>query len=160
MSSNSHRNYISNFLGLNPKEKLSVIADIVTILGISIATFVAGPFLTELVGLGFELSEFIWALFFYSIIGLAIIGLIIGFLSEFKNTENKKDSGDTISAIFVYLLILAIFISVYPWTKNFFGDITNNRYLLPPSAMSAVKDIDSILVETLETFNFLKVKLF
>lgn len=63
-----------------PLKVISIISDFATILGVSVGTLVAGPLLGELTGKGVELSDFLWAVFFYflfiSLFAFGFTGLI------------------------------------------------------------------------------------
>ncbi|WP_221620880.1 hypothetical protein, partial [Aeromonas caviae] len=57
----------NDFVNGNATTKLSIISNISTILGVSVATFVAGPFLSKFAEMEFIVSDFIIAITFYFI---------------------------------------------------------------------------------------------
>jgi len=144
---------INEFIESSSLKKLSTISDVATILGVSVATFVAGPFLSEVTGLGFDASEFLWAIIFYFLAGCWVIYLVIEtakvvkvFLTKRSNseTESSKSNEDKILNLFGLIVMVALSVTFYSPIKNIYGDISNNRYLLPPAPSKAVNEVLNI----------------
>ncbi len=132
---------LSEFSEASPLKKLSTISDIATILGVSVATFVAGPFMSEVAGIGFDASDFIVALFIYSIFILVLIGVFSTLFVSIRVYRVENSVGQAISLFIVFLLFLSVYASSFSHVKAFFGDITNNVYLMPKKAELSIKDI-------------------
>ncbi|MBE0359146.1 hypothetical protein [Pseudoalteromonas aliena] len=143
------KNVIKEFEEASPLSKLATFADIATILGVSVATFVAGPFLSEVTGVGFSGPEFIVAILVYSIFVMILVGIFLVLWNGIKlyRLNSETSTGDGIVYTFTFLILIAIYASVMSPLKGFIGDITNNRYLLPLSAARAVNNIENITIE-------------
>ena len=150
---------INEFATASPLSKLATFADIATILGVSVATFVAGPFLSEITGLGFSAPEFIVAILIYSILLVTLIGILTIPWEIIKGYREKSDSGDAALWVFVFLLLVALYFNFLTPVKSFFGDLTNNRYLLPVSAEKAIEKINEVKLVKLGDRYTLKGKL-
>ena len=137
---------VNEFGEANFYKKLAIVADLATILGVSIATFVAGQFLSEVTGLGFSASEFAVAVFFYFIFFIIFVGILSVFWSAIQEIISKN-YGNATGYFFLAFFFLAMYSSFVPGIKNFAGDIFGNRYMLPKPAQLVVS---SLLAEKME----------
>ena len=153
------------FAKSTPLQKVSTIADFATILGISVTTFVAGPYLSRFFGLGFDLAEFLWALLFYSFFTVILLWMFSDLVTEVNKklnpeseliNEDKKNTKEgwqpsLLTSIFITVLFATLTFSFLPTAKDFFGDITSNRYLLPFNAEKAIENINQISIKNNES---------
>lgn len=150
---------INEFATASPLSKLATFADIATILGVSVATFVAGPFLSEVTGLGFSAPEFIVAILIYTVLLVILILILAIPWNIIKNYREKPNLEDVALGAFFFLILVALYFSFLSPVKLFFGDITNNRYILPISAEKAIEKINKIELVKLGDKYILKGKL-
>lgn len=127
-------------------EKLGVIANLATIFGVSVATFVAGPFLSEITGVGFDASEFVVALLFYFTFFLLFVGVLFIFWFSLKGLF-YKNYGKATGYILLALLSSSIYLNLVPWLSEGLGDLTDNRYMMPEPANMVVVDFSNISIE-------------
>lgn len=139
-----------DFFNSSPLQKLSTVSDIATILGISVATLVAGPFLSDVAGLGFNLVEFLWAIFFYSLFATIVLAVSTYLLSSIKTrfTSKKYLSFSVLS--FLLLFFISIAFSTATGMKEFFGGVTSNRYMLPFEPKQSVIKVEVQEINTIE----------
>ncbi|WP_390243010.1 hypothetical protein [Vibrio sp. R78045] len=131
-----------DFISSPPLQKLSTISDIATILGISIATLVAGPFLSDVAGLGFDLPEFLWAVFFYALFVSVFLSVSIYLSGHIKNFWVKKRLFYMSVLSFLLLFFVSLMFSTGGSMKDFFGGVIDNRYMLPASPQKAIQKIE------------------
>ncbi|HHK8567956.1 TPA: hypothetical protein ACQYCS_003552 [Vibrio parahaemolyticus] len=139
-----------------PLKVISIISDFATILGVSVGTLVAGPLLGELTGKGFELSDFLWAVFFYflfiSLFAFGFTGLIKQSIHRIKN--KRYLSG--ILSLAGTLLFVTLTINFFPNLTNLFGNVLGSRYLLPPKPSLVNAQLNSLKFEKKGEILFLK----
>ncbi|EGQ8540908.1 hypothetical protein OMR72_003397 [Vibrio parahaemolyticus] len=139
-----------------PLKIISIISDFATILGVSVGTLVAGPLLGELTGKGFDLSDFLWAVFFYflfiSLFALALTRLIKQSIHSIKN--KLYPSG--ILSLAGTLLFVALAINLFPNMTNLFGNVSGSRYLLPPKPSLVNAKLNTVKFENEGEMLFLK----
>lgn len=75
-------------------QKLSIISNFSTVLGVSVATFVAGPFLSKFADIEFVASDFIMAILFYFALiwgyGYFVYELLMRAVSNVKSKNHIK----------------------------------------------------------------------
>ncbi|EOX3404343.1 hypothetical protein EA004_18010 [Vibrio anguillarum] len=146
---------IKDFVKGSPTEKLAIASNLSTILGVSIATFVAGPFLSEFANMEFVISDFIIAILFYFIcLWIAADFAYSSIRQLIKYTGEKKTTsaiGTVVLALFCSWLALVIF----PYAKYYTGNLFNNSYLLPAPAQDAIFNIyDFRVIEVDDIFTY------
>lgn len=136
-----------DFVEGDSTKKLSIISDFSTILGVSVATFVAGPFLSEFTEKKFIVSDFIISIAFYFIFISFVAEMLYSYATSLYKyiKENKFDkaTGSTLLALFVAWVLVTSF----PYAKYYFGNAFNVSYLLPVEAEKAIKVTPLIEIE-------------
>lgn len=139
-----------------PLKLISIISDFATIIGVSIGTLVAGPLLGQLTGMGFNLSDFLWAVFFYflfiSVFAIAFTGLAKHAFECFKRKNYKVG----ILSISGNLLLVALVITSFPNISSAFGSVSGSRYLLPPKPTLVNATFESVTLEKHGSMHFIK----
>jgi len=130
------------FVAGDSVRKLAIIADLSTILGVSIATFVAGPFLSRFAGIKFVLSDFILSVAFYFICIYLAGELLFNYIRSVVKNLNTRNYRELIGSTIFALLVLWMIVVTFPYIQYFVGNAFNVSYLLPQAAGTAVKDID------------------
>jgi len=139
----------------SPIQWLSIISDFATILGVSVATLVAGPFLGNITGMGFSTLDFLWAIFFYFIYILLFVTASI-YLIKFV-IRMFKERGYFLGFLSISLLVLTwalLFSSATP-LKTFFGTWTGSRYMLVAKPEIAVVKFEKVSVEKRDKYMFI-----
>ncbi|QIR92984.1 hypothetical protein FR729_07640 [Vibrio alginolyticus] len=136
---------------------LSIVSDLATILGVSVATLVAGPFLGNLSGLGFDTAEFLWAVFFYFVYILALVGSSLFFV---RLTVNYFKNSIFSGAISLSALVLswAIWFSLSDSLESYFGTLTGSRYMLVAKPQLAIDKFENIEIMEEGSSTFIKGK--
>ena len=134
----------NEFVSGDSVKKLAIIADFTTILGISVATLVAGPFLSKFTNIEFIVTDFLLSIIFYFLCFLFVLDFLYTFIQtthkNIKEKNNKEVMGGSVLALFV----LWIAIVSFPYVKYFVGNTFNVSYLLSQTAMAAVTDVIDI----------------
>ncbi|EPM4288784.1 hypothetical protein B7489_18505 [Vibrio alginolyticus] len=137
---------ISDFVNGSSTEKLSIISNLSTILGVSVATFVAGPFLSQFANKEFVVSDFIIAIVFYFLFIWLSLFVVYSTVKEmytfFKDGAYGKFLGDGV----LLLLVFWVFVVSFPYIKYAVGNAFNVSYLLAPPAFQTVKGISNVEV--------------
>ncbi len=136
----------NDFVNGNATTKLSIISNISTILGVSVATFVAGPFLSKFAEMEFIVSDFIIAITFYFIYLWLAASTIYFSTKELVNSARNRNTSDIITKTIQLLLIAWAAIVIFPHAKYYTGNIFNTSYLLPPPAKKAISGLSKIKV--------------
>lgn len=145
------RKIITDFIEGDTTKKLSIASDFATILGVSVATFVAGPFLSKFAEVAFIPSDFILAIAFYFLCVILAFGGTYDLIQYlYTNTKDKKYL-NVATKLFFSLLMLWAVIVVFPYVKHFVGNTFNVSYLLPEPAIRAVKFVSEIQIEDLKS---------
>ncbi|WP_411684661.1 hypothetical protein [Aeromonas caviae] len=137
----------NDFVNGNATTKLSIISNISTILGVSVATFVAGPFLSKFAEMEFIVSDFIIAITFYFIYLWLAASTIYFSTKELVNSARNRNTSDIITKTIQLLLIAWAAIVIFPHAKYYTGNIFNASYLLPPPAKKAISGLSKIKVD-------------
>jgi|GEM_PF-2997006 len=124
------------------RKRLSIAADLSTILGVSVATIVAGPFLSEFANIEFILSDFIIAILFYFICVYLFVSALFSILKEALTNIREKKYHELAGLVILSLLFAWLTIVFFPYAKYYFGNAFNVSYLLPLEANKAVNEID------------------
>jgi hypothetical protein len=108
-----------DFKNGSSREKLSILSDFSTILGVSVATFVAGPFLSKFANIEFVLSDFIISVLFYFICLYIAGGTFYEYAqSSYENHKNKKYGEITGNSI-LFLLFVWLCTVGFPYAKYY-----------------------------------------
>ncbi|CAA0092760.1 Uncharacterised protein [BD1-7 clade bacterium] len=135
---------VSDFISGSATEKLAIISNISTILGVSVVTFVAGPFLSEFAGKEFIVSDFIISVIFYFLCLWGLLALIYNALKEMYKFGKEKKYAKATSEGLVLLFVIWIGIVSFPYVKHFVGDTFNVSYLLAQHASKAIKKVEGV----------------
>lgn len=136
---------------------LSIVSDLATILGVSVATLVAGPFLGNVSGLGFDTAEFLWAVFFYFVYILALVCSSLFFLRlTVKCLKNSMLLG--VGSLSVLVLSWAIWFSLSDSLESYFGTLTGSRYMLAAKPQLAIDKFENIDIKEEGSSTFIKGK--
>jgi hypothetical protein len=134
--------------------------NISTIIGVSVATFVAGPFLSKFADKEFIISDFIISVIFYFLCVWLLLAVIYSTLKEMfqfaKNKKHAKSAGDGLLLLFVIWIAVVSF----PYAKYFVGNAFNVSYLLAQPALKAIKDIGDVKQEKTDDILTISGKVF
>lgn len=132
---------IKSFVNGTSTEKLAIISNISTILGVSVATIVAGPFLQQFADQEFIVSDFIIAIIFYFLYISITMSIIYNLsLKAYKSYQEKKFNF-LFSNITLSLITAWIAIAFFTTTKYHFGNIFDSEYLLSKPASHAISRV-------------------
>jgi hypothetical protein len=145
-----------DFIKGSSTEKLSIISNFSTILGVSVATFVAGPFLSKFAGKQFIVSDFITAILFYFLCLWLVTQTTYSAFSDIAKDISAKKISDAIGTGVFFSLLVWVGTVFFPYAKNYTGDIFNNSYLLSTPANKAVVSINDF--SAYKTENLLTLK--
>lgn len=137
---------LSDFVTGGSSEKLAIISNISTILGVSVVTFVAGPFLSEFVGKEFIVSDFIISIIFYFLCIWFVLALFYSGSKEVYIYIKSKKPGKATSHFLLQLLIFWVCIVLFPYFKYLTGNLFNVSYMLSPPASSAIAKISNVSI--------------
>ncbi|MFU7711551.1 hypothetical protein [Aeromonas veronii] len=138
------KDILNDFVRGNATTKLSIISNISTILGVSVATFVAGPFLSKFADMEFIVSDFIIAIIFYFIYLWMVASILYACIKEIISCVSDKKITGSITNILFTLFVTWISIITFPYAKYYVGDFFNTSYLLPPPAKTAIEKISKV----------------
>ncbi|MCK5110360.1 MAG: hypothetical protein KAQ94_02480 [Arcobacteraceae bacterium] len=139
------RTYFKNFKDGDLTKKLSMISDISTILGVSVATFVIGPLLDKYTNFEFIISDFIISITFYFIC-IVIVGTSI-YSIIYDNEEKEEKKSSLLSKIIQFLLLVSLISISFPYVKYITGNVFNVSYLLSAPANKAVLGISKLNIK-------------
>lgn len=129
---------IREFSGGSSTKKLAIAADFATVLGISVATLVAGPFLSRFADIEFDLADFLISILFYFAciwlggeLFLSAIRNIFVSVEESRYRETMKQS--VLLIVYVWLLV-----ALFPTVRYYVGNALEVSYLLPEKADVAI----------------------
>lgn len=131
---------IKEFIEGDSIKKLAIISNISTILGVSIATFVAGPFLSKFSGINFVLADFIISILFYFMFVWVTLWVIYDLVRRLIDAYSSKNYPKTVNLLIVGLLVLWGGIVFFPYAKSFVGNAFNSSYMLAPTGQEAIVD--------------------
>lgn len=132
------------FMSGGPQTKLSIISDISTILGVSVATFVAGPFMSEFTGIDFDITDFLLSITFYFMCLYAAFSIMYANVkSSIKYVQEKQANYAVFNTLFLFFLVACSFV-VFPHIKYYSGNLFNVSYLLPKPAAQAIISADEV----------------
>jgi len=137
----------NDFVKGNTTEKLSIISNISTILGVSVATFVAGPFLSKFAGKQFIVSDFIIAILFYFLLCWLVADTTYSALRDIFKSLNEKKISKAISDSVLFLFCVWAAAVMFPLARYTIGNFFDNNYLLPSQANAAVLSINDFSAE-------------
>jgi hypothetical protein len=129
------------FINSSPLQKLAILANVSTILGVSIATFVAGPFLSSIMGREFDLADFIISILFIFVFFMIAALIIINAAKMIIGDVKSKNYPILIRTIVIHGLILWFIVVIFPYAKLFIGNLFNVSFMLPEPAKSAVASV-------------------
>ncbi|EMC0408388.1 hypothetical protein H8F06_18205 [Vibrio fluvialis] len=128
-------------------QKLSIISNFSTVLGVSVATFVAGPFLSKFADIEFVASDFIMAILFYFALiwgyGYCVYELLMKAASNVKSKNHIK----LIKSGFFLLFSCWLGVVIFPYAKSSFAFVFSNSYLLPMAPKEAIFAINAKVVK-------------
>lgn len=137
---------LHDFIDGDSTKKLAIISDFSTILGVSIATFVAGPFLSKFNNQEFIISDFILAIAFYFVYLYIVLSIFYSYVKSFFQELKEKKYTNLILSVPMILFITWLIIILFPFAKSFIGNTFNVSYLLPPTAKNAIIKIKDIQI--------------
>lgn len=140
------KDILNDFVRGNATTKLSIISNLSTILGVSVATFVAGPFLSKFADMEFIVSDFIIAIIFYFIYLWMVASIFYACIKEVISCASDKKTTESIANVLFTLFVIWISIIAFPYAKYYIGNIFNTSYLLPTSAKNAISKISKVNV--------------
>lgn len=135
---------INEFSAMSPLQKFGVLANILSVVGISLATFVTLPIISNLLGKEFSLLDFMISIIFSGIVSILFIALTIGMGSEIIASIKRGDIATASGIILFALVLYAVGGVVAQHAYYFIGDALNVSYMLANPAKSAVKKIYNI----------------
>jgi hypothetical protein len=141
-----YRHIIQEFSASPSLTKFSIIADVFSVLGLSVISLITLPLLTEFLGREFSWFDFVFTILFYIIIVTFSLSIIIVLIRE---SVDKIRSRDAITgfAFLIFLLIIAVIgIALVPIIHNAFGSAFNVSYMLPRPAKSAISGHGDIAI--------------
>ncbi|TOM21910.1 hypothetical protein CGH81_24290 [Vibrio parahaemolyticus] len=110
-----------DFVDGSSTQKLSIISNFSTVLGVSVATFVAGPFLSKFADIEFVASDFIMAILFYFALiwgyGYFVYELLMRAVSNVKSKNHIK----LIKSGFFLLFFCWLGVVAFPYAKSSFA---------------------------------------
>jgi signal transduction histidine kinase len=125
---------------------LSILSDIFTIFGVSVATVVASSFFQNFTLFGFDMSEFSWAITFWFVYLILIITLGIK-LFNVTVASFKGSKVSFFSNLALILFAISIVSTLTPYLSSFFGVLVNSRYMLELPAIVVTQDVDNIIIQ-------------
>ena len=138
---------VNDFIDGDSTKKLAIISDFATILGVSVATFVAGPFLSKFANQEFIITDFILSIAFYFICIYISVDILYTFIKlTFTKIHEKKYEVIMVNIPFA-LFVIWIVIVIFPYMKYYTGNSFNVSYLLSPTATSAIIKKEYIKME-------------
>ncbi|CDT44854.1 hypothetical protein [Vibrio coralliirubri] len=138
---------LNDFVKGSSTEKLSIISNLSTILGVSVATFVAGPFLSEFANKEFIVSDFIIAIIFYFLCIWLVLAVIYSNIKEMYTFLQEKKYSKCVGDGVLLLLVTWFFVVSFPYAKHVVGNAFNVSYLLATPAAKAIKGIENVSIE-------------
>ncbi len=150
---------ITDLIEGDSRKRLSIISDVSTILGVSVATFVAGPFLSEFANIEFILSDFIISILFYFICIYLVASVGFSFIKEAITKSKEKRYHDLASSTILALFISWVAIVCFPYAKYYFGNAFNVSYLLSLPAEKAIISVNNVSVAKEDELLKISVKL-
>lgn len=143
--------YFKSFVDGDLAKKVSMISDVTTILGVSVATFVVGPLLDRYTNFEFILSDFILSITFYFIFIVLTISGVYSIIME-NNKDADKESKTIISKSIQILLLISFLVISFPYIKYIAGNLFNVSYLLPTVPKKAILGVENLTVKQGENF--------
>lgn len=122
-------------------QKMSFIANIFTILGISLFPFIIGPFLSWIVGKPFYFIDFLLAGAFFSSYLIVLVFCIWIFIEKVIKFIQKSLFGKAIIFFIAGIISVCILISIYSPLQFWSTRIFKIQYFMPPAPTSIVSDI-------------------
>ncbi|WP_166837474.1 hypothetical protein [Rheinheimera pleomorphica] len=130
------------FINGSSAKKLAILSDFATILGVSVATVVAGPFLSRFAGVEFNLADFVISVLFVFcclwVAGECLYYLLVKIFDAYKESNYRAVSTNSI------ILMLSVWFAIvaFPFLKYHTGNIFDASYLLPARALSAISGFE------------------
>ncbi|WP_421866590.1 hypothetical protein [Marinobacter adhaerens] len=137
-------------------QKLNILANLSTILGVSVATFVAGPFLSRFAEIDFIVTDFIIAIIFYFVYLLLSLSLLYSMFTGIHKMYVEKNYGEVLSNSVLALFLIWFVVFAFPYAKYYTGNLFQNSYLLPLPAQDAVKELNDFSIYVGEDFVTIK----
>jgi len=138
---------INDFIDGDSTKKLAIISDFATILGVSVATFVAGPFLSKFANKEFIVTDFIISIAFYFICLYMSVNILYSFIKSIITKMSEKKYKEIAVNIPFALFVIWIAIIIFPYMKYYAGNSFNVSYLLSPTATNAIIEKDYLKME-------------
>lgn len=132
---------LSDFAAASVLGKFAVIADIATVLGISLTTIITLPLISRIIGRSFSILDFLLMLLFL-IIGLAISLSSLGSIAQEAITLKRGGSiNGAITLGVSFMAVLCGYIWIAPKAAYAVGYVFNISYILPDPAEKAVIEV-------------------
>lgn len=128
------------------REKLAYIADVCTIIGVSMATFFSSSIIKRVTGESFSFFDLANGTLFAFIVIFVSYWLLVLLVASVRSLRNKKFTYGAFLA-FVFLVLLNISIGVMPYFKDCWANIFSNEYMLPNRPNSVFKQISKLTVD-------------
>ena len=124
------------------RDYLSIIADVVTIVGVSIVWFIGQPVVAALLGRHVSFGNFANGILFY-FIWISMTAFIVILLEKltFKEFKQKHYAKVTIY-IGVFIALISVIANGFVPSKDLWANLFANEYLFPSSPNEVIKDID------------------
>ncbi len=124
------------------RENLAIIADVATILGVSIVGFIGTPLVSVLLGRKFSLFGVVNGVLFYFVMtGAAILISIVLLRSGWRLFQQREYLRLTLR-LFLYILLLSILAGIHGPSKDLWANLLGNEYFFPPSPTEVVEGLD------------------
>lgn len=128
---------------------LSILSDIFTILGVSVATVMASSFFENFTLFGFNGTDFFWAVTFWFVYIALILILSI---KLFKNVvASFKDSKvNLLINLTLILFSISLISTLTPHLSSFFGVLVNSRYMQELPAKIVTQGVDNVTIQKVD----------
>lgn len=123
------------------RQNLAIIADVATILGVSIVGFIGTPLVSVLLGREFNLFSLVNGVFFYFVVTGMTVLISIGLLRRSWRLLQEKKYFRLVFSLFVYLLSLSIVVGILRPSRDLWANLLGNEYLFPPSPSEVVEGL-------------------
>lgn len=124
------------------RQTLAVIADIATILGVSIAWFIGTPWVGRLLGRSFSLFDLITGVLFYFVVICITLFFSAWFLSGAVTRFKARNYVNFAVCLFAYLVVLSAIIGIFGPFRSLWANVFGNTYLRPAAPVEIVQDLD------------------
>lgn len=123
-------------------EHLAIIADIVTILGISFVWLIGTPLAQVFLGRKLHVFDLLNGVLFYSVFICSSIILIIVFSKGIYNSYIQRKFFYSVFQFLFFVLSLSFLAGIFEPTRDVWANLLENEYLFPISPSAVIERID------------------